>query len=248
MSEKGQHKNDMYGNIDARSEQEQQVVPPIPAATVVLARDGDDGPEVLMLRKNSQMAFGGMWVFPGGKIDDADRAAGTDENHVARIAAARETLEETGLTMDHDHFHWFARWTPPPGPNKRFTTWFFAAEIDHGVEVTVDGGEIGDHAWLRPDQALQAHAAGEIDLVPPTWVTLYYLSRYSPTSALLARLARDEPKIYSTRVGKDHDGVRVAMWHGDAGYDSWDATVSGDRHRLVMARDGFIFENTVEEY
>ena len=62
----GQHKNDMYGNIDARSERESGVAPPIPAATVVLLRDADDGIEVLMLKKNSKITVGGMWVFPGG--------------------------------------------------------------------------------------------------------------------------------------------------------------------------------------
>ena len=40
----------------------------VPAATVVVVRDGNDGVETLMLRKNSKLAFGGMWVFPGGRI------------------------------------------------------------------------------------------------------------------------------------------------------------------------------------
>jgi len=40
--------------------------PALPAATVIVLRDGVDGPETLMLRKNSKIAFGGMWVFPGG--------------------------------------------------------------------------------------------------------------------------------------------------------------------------------------
>ena len=61
-----QHPNDMYGNIDARSEDDTGVAAPIPAATVVLLRDGDDGIELLMLKKNSKITFGGMWVFPGG--------------------------------------------------------------------------------------------------------------------------------------------------------------------------------------
>jgi hypothetical protein len=38
------------------------------------------------------------------------------------------------------------------------------------------------------------------------------------------------------------------MWHGDAGYESWDSDVSGERHRLVMSEGGFNFENTVEVY
>ena len=44
----------------------------IPAATVVVLRDGDAGLEVLMLRKNSKIVFGGMWVFPGGRVDSED--------------------------------------------------------------------------------------------------------------------------------------------------------------------------------
>src|SRR5262249_4861335 len=41
------------------------VQPAIPAATVVLVRDGVDGLETLMLRRDAQLVFaGGAWVFP----------------------------------------------------------------------------------------------------------------------------------------------------------------------------------------
>ena len=72
MTQDKQHKNDMYGNIDARSESDEGVLPLIPAATVVLLRDSDESYEVLMLKKNSKITFGGRWVFPGGKIDPED--------------------------------------------------------------------------------------------------------------------------------------------------------------------------------
>ena len=110
------HKGDVYGSLADQAEQAPGVMPAIPSATVVLLRDAAAGPEVLMLRKNSEIAFGGMWVFPGGKIDDADRAAADDELGAAQVAAARETLEETGLTVEPRAFTWFARWTPPPAP------------------------------------------------------------------------------------------------------------------------------------
>ena len=45
---------------------------PVHAATVILLRDTGRGPETLMLRRNSKIAFGGMWVFPGGRVDPAD--------------------------------------------------------------------------------------------------------------------------------------------------------------------------------
>lgn len=243
-----QHRNDIYGRIDARAEEDAGVLPPIPAATVVLLRDAADGPEVLMLRKSSKITFGGMWVFPGGRIDPQDYPPGGDLQMAARSAAAREAGEEAGIELRPEEFVCFAHWTPPPGPQKRFATWFFAARADAGHSVRIDAGEIQDHAWIRPGDALTRHRAGEIDIVPPTWVTLYHLSRYQPTTAILEHFRSSTPKIYSTRVSKAADGVRVAMWHGDAGYADWNADVPGARHRLVMAEGGFEFENSVETY
>ena len=244
----GQHKNDMYGNIGARSEDDAGVQAAIPAATVVLLRDGDEGVEVLMLRKNSKITFGGMWVFPGGKIDAEDHPDTPDEDQTARNAAARETMEETGLTVEPAAFEWLAHWTPPPGPQKRFATWFFAAHVQGTDDVTIDDGEIKEHAWISPEAALARHAAGEIDLVPPTWVTLYHLARYAPASEMLDHIRNNQAKVYATHVVKNADGHRVAMWQGDAGYEPWDADVDGERHRLIMSPDGFVFENTVEIY
>ena len=61
-----EHRNDMYGNIDARSEEDSGVAALIPAATVVLLRDGNTGVEVLMLKKNSKITFGYVGI-PRGK-------------------------------------------------------------------------------------------------------------------------------------------------------------------------------------
>jgi 8-oxo-dGTP pyrophosphatase MutT (NUDIX family) len=250
------HKNDMYGgDVRPRSETDDDVQPAIPAATVVLLRNAGDGIETLMLKKNSDIAFGGMWVFPGGRIDDADRMGAADDDAAARRAAVREAEEESGLAIDAGNLVWFSHWTPPPAPRKRFATWFFAGRADHAPDVVVDQGEITDHIWIRPEDALARHAAGEIDVVPPTWVTLHHLAQDVSEDAgstqvdrLLSRLAAGAVKVYQTRVGKDSEGHRVAMWRGDAGYEPWDATTPGARHRLVMAADGFRFVNDVETY
>src|SRR5262245_55000958 len=121
------------------------------AATVILLRDGAAGLETLLLRRNSQIAFGGMWVFPGGRIDDADRAglAPDDALGAARRAAVREAHEEAGLIVPERLLIPLSHWTPPPQAPKRFLTWFFLAPADAGP-VTIDEGEIHDHAWVRP--------------------------------------------------------------------------------------------------
>ena len=244
-----QHKNDMYGNIESRREADEGVAPPIPSATVVLLRDAEEGVEVLMLKKNSKITFGGMWVFPGGKIDAADQEPGEVPELGARKAAVREAQEEANIVLDAEAFHYFSHWTPPPGPQKRFTTWFFAANAngaDHVVEI--DDGEIKAHAWLNPANALVRHAKGEIDIVPPTWVSLYHLSQHTTVSNFFAHLQNRPVHNYSTRVVKGSNEVRVAMWTGDAGYESWDADVAGERHRLIMGEGGFEFENSVVDY
>ena len=66
----------------------------IPAATVILLRDGDAGLETVMLRKNSKIAFGGMWVFPGGRLDEDDGSPDDEMVERARIAASREGCDE----------------------------------------------------------------------------------------------------------------------------------------------------------
>lgn len=175
----GKHVNDIYGDLDNPAKETR---PATPAATVVLLRDADAGPEVLMLRKNSKIAFGGMWVFPGGRIDPEDYPTDGDRDAAARNAAAREAAEEAGVTLDANEFIWFAHWTPPPSTPVRFATWFFAARASDEA-IDIDGGEIEDHRWIRPADALAKHAEGEIDLVPPTWVTLHHLSLYQPVDA-----------------------------------------------------------------
>ncbi|HYN45211.1 MAG TPA: NUDIX domain-containing protein [Allosphingosinicella sp.] len=74
---------------------------PIPAATLVLMREAAVGgpPELLVTERTGQMAFAaGALVFPGGRIDaDDHRTAELIGTEAAKVAAIRETIEETGL-------------------------------------------------------------------------------------------------------------------------------------------------------
>ena len=80
-----------------------------PAATAVLLRDGDGGPELLLLRRLRSAGFvPGAWVFPGGRVDDADglpdlvaMLGPTPRGPGAAfwLATIREVFEETGLLL-----------------------------------------------------------------------------------------------------------------------------------------------------
>lgn len=81
---------------------------PIPASTLVIFRDqpGRNAPDLLMVERSSKMAFAaGAAVFPGGRVDEADYdfakalGHGDVEEYGARIAAIRESVEETGIAV-----------------------------------------------------------------------------------------------------------------------------------------------------
>ena len=81
------------------------------AATVMLCRDGPDGPELFLLARHRDSTFAsGALVYPGGAVDEADRnpalrrradgADGLEERSFAlRVAAIREAFEECGVLL-----------------------------------------------------------------------------------------------------------------------------------------------------
>lgn len=89
---------------------EKQEKPLIPSATIMLVRDGAAGLEVFMVVRHHQIDFAsGALVFPGGKLDEGDRAPGlrarcdgaaADDGALAlQVAAIREAFEECGVLL-----------------------------------------------------------------------------------------------------------------------------------------------------
>lgn len=224
-----------------------------PAATVIVLRDTVDGLETLMLRRSSKLSFaGGMWVFPGGRIDEGDHQPedAHDEMAASRRAAVREAFEESGLVLDVDTLVPFSHWEPPPIAPKRFSTWFFVAPAaDEGqTAIAIDDGEIKDHAWLRPEEALARRDALEIELAPPTFVSLFELAQCASVDDALAFARAREPEHFVTKIVMDGNDV-LALWHGDAGYGptvdaTGDPTAPGARHRLHMVEGAWRYERS----
>jgi 8-oxo-dGTP pyrophosphatase MutT (NUDIX family) len=218
---------------------------PIPAATVVLVRDGDDGLEVLLLRRGDTRAFGRMWVFPGGRVDPADFPPGDpdDLRAATRAAAVREAAEEVGLAVDAAAMVPLSHWLPPPIAPQRYSTWFFLAPAPEGT-VLVDGGEIHHHEWWTPREILRRHGGAEIELAPPTWVTIRHLGEHPDVAAALAdAAARDPIPFFETHMAKVGDRL-LAMWSGDAGYENGDPDAPGPRHRLYLDNGGWRYERS----
>ena len=196
-----------------------ETVTPLPAASAIVLRD--DPFEVLMLRRHERSSFvPNAWVFPGGIAEggDAELAHIHGDGSVVdamRVAAVRETFEETGVWLgaplgdaerkrsdllagriafreliaeapvDLVQLVWTSRWITPAGIPKRFDTYFFLATVSREAIATAEQNEVVDVTWIHPSDALAKHAAREMQMVFPTLRNLEAIMGYANTAALL---------------------------------------------------------------
>lgn len=221
------------------------------SATVVLLRDTDTGPEVLMLQKNTDINYGGSWVFPGGVVDPEDAEVAQtilqDQSReaIAKITAIRETQEETGLRIQHNDLQAFSNWLTPKLRIKRYNALFFVSKLadSHSrSEIVIDEQEIIAAQWIRPSDALAAQKAQTMELNGPSFVTLSQLQNAIHAQHAVKRLVGQGVDYYQPRGCKTSTGV-ATVYHGDAAYDAPELSestlneVCEPLHRLFMHHD-----------
>jgi glyoxylase-like metal-dependent hydrolase (beta-lactamase superfamily II)/8-oxo-dGTP pyrophosphatase MutT (NUDIX family) len=129
----------------------------------------------------------------------ADRPTGgptdTDKLDAARAALLRgettlaDVAESLDLRLRTDLLAPISHWTTPPIMTRRFDTRFFVAELPPDATPTFTTDEVLADRWLTPTAALDAMAAGEIGLWPPTSATLQQLEYVRSFGEVRERLA-----------------------------------------------------------
>lgn len=233
---------------------------PIPAATLVLFRDGAGGCEHLLVERAATMVFaGGALVFPGGRVDPGDHALAARFPHLgpddaaARIAAIRETIEETGIAvgidgdvetlraallegatmetlvdqhavaLDLDALVPFARWCPNFNETRTFDTRFYIARVD------------ADHAEARVDATENVHlfwarAADVLAMADTGEAKIIF-----PTRRNLERLAALADYTTATAHAVAHPITTITPWVEER-----------DGERLLRIPDGLGYPITAE--
>ncbi len=240
-----------------------------------------------MLQRTMSAAFArGQYVFPGGKVDDADhgeafepicdglddatasKRMGIDHGGLAwLVAAIRECFEEAGVLLARpidsidivrfdgdevearfnaarhqihdgslslvdlcaterlllltDRIHLVDHWITPLGERRRFDTRFFVALAPEAQEPLHDDGETIASLWVRPADAIQMWKHGELQMFPPTLVSLAFLKQHATAAAALKAAAGVgvPPVILPRIVFVDGKFVGVVR-PGDPDYDS----------------------------
>ncbi len=245
---------------------------PRDAATVVLMRPGEAGPEVYLLRRRTSMAFaGGMCVFPGGGVDPRDfdhevawagppaahwaaRLATSEDRARALVCAAvRETFEESGVLLagtsdddvvadttgddwEHDRraleakelaFTTFLEqrglvlrtdllgvwsgWCTPVFEPRRFRTWFFVAVLPAGQRTRDVSTESSSVTWLSAAAACDAVDAGELGMLPPTYLTCLEVAQHAGPDDVLAAAPDRVVEMFLPVVEGDDEEATLTM-------------------------------------
>lgn len=203
----------------------QQASAPIPAATIIIGREGPGGFEVFMVVRHQQIDFAsGALVFPGGKANPGDHdpdirnrcagADGMDDGDLAlRVAAIRETYEESGILLAHpagtgtlvsgQHLKALIPYRQQLAENRIDMLDFLKAE---SLELAVDSLTLFAH-WITPE------------MMPKRFDTFFYLAEapadhlgvhdgtesvdsvwITPTQALAENEAGKRTIIFPTRM------------------------------------------------
>lgn len=222
------------------------------AATILLIREADGGPEVFMMKRPGGVDFPDLHVFPGGKVDEgdfapelvsgltpavADRLLGIEAGGLRYwVAAIRECFEECGVLLAYrggslirladedeierfngyrqrlidgemrmldvcrledvrlaaDRVLYFSHWITPEQAPRRFDTRFFIAAMPDRQRTIAHAWETADDEWVRPRDALAAHAEGRWQMISPTLTTLQSIADYEDVPAVLDAVLAEE--------------------------------------------------------
>ena len=182
------------------------------AASVIVLRDSDAGPEVLLVQRNPAARFmGGAWVFPGGAVHGEESPA---------EAGLRELEEEASLRLADGAGALvpFSRWITPAEVKVRFDTFFYVVEAPDGADPRPDGEECVGLVWRRPSVALEEYGRGELELVFPTIKHLEQLAELSTVAATIEAARRREVTPVQPRIVVGERGARVLL-PGEPGFE-----------------------------
>lgn len=185
-------------------------VRPRHAASILVWRDGQDGPELLMGRRNKALRFmPDVMVFPGGRVDPGDaRAPATAElrpevlaalsrvgtaklARACAMAAARELQEETGLCLgeppDLSVLDYLCRAVTPTSRPMRFNARFLIAPADAVRGDIISSGELEELGFYSAAAARAAKMASITEVIMEEFLAWHAMP---PTQRAGRRLVR----------------------------------------------------------
>jgi 8-oxo-dGTP pyrophosphatase MutT (NUDIX family) len=128
----------------------------------------------------------------------------------ARELAMTEFLDRRGLVLRTDLLGAWSGWLTPVFEPKRYRTWFFVAELPEG-QLTRDVSTESDHVvWLPAIRAVEQAEAGEILMLPPTYITSLDVAQHADPAAVLHESTRRVVEMFCPAVEAEGEGYTLS--------------------------------------
>ncbi|MEX2184690.1 MAG: MBL fold metallo-hydrolase [Chloroflexota bacterium] len=189
-------------------------------AAIALGGDLDPGPALAAFIAAIRECFEEAGVLladgpPGVTGPELDEARA---RLLAGTQSFTEVVEALDLDLRTDLLVPLSRWVTPPGPGRRYDARFFAAALPDDGAASLVGGEVVAQDWHTPRDALDAMAAGRLEMWPPTSVTLQQLEHAQSMVDIRARLTpRPLGDVVIESMGADIVRIQMPAGGGVAG-------------------------------
>lgn len=185
-------------------------------------RDEEFAPRVAAIREAYEETGVLLARRGGALLSDTDAAAlgemrkGVEDDDTTFI----ELVRRHELRLALDALHLFARWEPPLRGlehQRRYHTWFFAAQTPDGQRAREDGNEATEVFWGAPADILQSCDDGKRKAIFPTRRNLELLGVSDGAGAALAFAGERRIDVIQPEI-VDRDGALYLTIPDDMGY------------------------------
>jgi 8-oxo-dGTP pyrophosphatase MutT (NUDIX family) len=201
------------GSVDSRDAHvpaQSWAGPPPEDWTAPLSADVDLARSLVCAAVRETFEESGVLLAGRSAADVIDDVSG-DEWETDRLAlidrslSFAEFLDRRGLVVRTDLLRAWDHWITPEVETRRFDTRFFVAALPAGQRTRHVGGEADTVTWMRPADALDGVARGELGMLPPTQATLTGLATLPTVESVLDAAAERSitPVLPKVRVEPD---------------------------------------------
>ena len=137
---------------------------------------------------------------------EADRAA-----LESRELAMSDFLTRRGLVLRTDLLGTWGGWLTPVFEPRRYRTWFFVAALPEGQRTRDVSSESSEVVWLPARVAADRADAGEVLMLPPTYLTCLEVGTFETPEAVLETATGRSVEMFTPAVEPLDDGYTLSM-------------------------------------
>jgi 8-oxo-dGTP pyrophosphatase MutT (NUDIX family) len=129
-----------------------------------------------------------------------------------RSLAFTDFLEQRGLVLRTDLLGAWSAWLTPVFEPRRYRTWFFVASLPAGQLTRDVSTESSSVTWMGALDAASAVDAGELLMLPPTYLTCLEVGLHSsPRDVLAAAADRPPVQMFMPEVEGSGDSASLSI-------------------------------------